>query len=70
MWIKGTIDGYDFQIKRYDEGSELGIDEGRISKLEIWKNGELLAQYDRGWVKKPRDAEAKAVYEEILRQHN
>ena len=25
MWIKGTIDGYSFYIKQYDEGSEYGI---------------------------------------------
>ena len=61
MWIKGTIDGYTFYIKQYDEGSEYGIAGGRISKLEIWKDGQLFVQYDRGWSKKPGGAQVKAV---------
>jgi len=70
MWIKGTIDGYDFHIKQYEEGSDYGILGGRISKLEIWKDGELLTQYDRGWSQAPHDAKTKAVYKQILRQYN
>ena len=70
MWIKGTIDGYTFYIKQYDEGSEYGISGGRISKLEIWKDGQLFVQYDRGWSKKPSGAHVKAVYEQILREYN
>ena len=70
MWIKGTIDGYSFYIKQYDEGSEYGISDGRISKLEIWKDGQLFVQSDRGWSKKPSGAQVKAVYEQILREYN
>ena len=70
MWIKGTIDGYTFYIKQYDEGSEYGISSGRISKLEIWKDGQLFVQYDRGWSKRPSGAQVKAVYEQILREYN
>ena len=70
MWIKGTIEGYTFYIKQYDEGSEYGISSGRISKLEIWKDGQLFVQYDRGWSKKPSGAQVKAVYEQILREYN
>jgi len=70
MWIKGTIDGYSFYIKQYDEGSEYGIAGGRISKLEILKDGQLFVQYDRGWSKKPSGAQVKAVYEQILREYN
>lgn len=39
MWEKGEFEGfgtvYRFWMKRYDNGSEWGIDGGRISKLEI-----------------------------------
>ena len=70
MWVKGTIGGYSFYIKQYDEGSEYGISSGRISKLEIWKDGQLFVQYDRGWSKKPSGAQVKAVYEQILREYN
>lgn len=70
MWIKGTIDGYSFFIKQYDEGSEYGISNGRISKLEIWKDGQLFVQYDRGWSKKPSGAQVKVVFEQILKEYN
>ena len=70
MWIKGTIGGYSFYIKQYDEGSEYGISNGRISKLEIWEDGQLFVQYDRGWSKKPKSAQVKTVYEQILREYN
>lgn len=57
MWSKGTIgvpqkDGSyivcKYWVKHYEEGSEWGIDEGRISKLEIRINGKITANYDRG----------------------
>lgn len=56
MWSKGTIgvpqkDGSyiacKYWVKHYEEGSEWGIDEGRISKLEIRINGKITANYDR-----------------------
>jgi len=70
MWSNGKIDGNEFQVKHFENGSEYGIDEGRISKLEIRKDGKLLVNYDRGWDKKPKDAAVKAVYEIILKRYN
>ncbi len=63
-WTFGTIGGYDFEVKHYDEPSEFGIEledaPGRISKLWIGRrdNHSCLACYDRGWDKLPStDAE-------------
>jgi len=70
MWSNGKIDGYEFLVKHFENGSEYGIDEGRISKLEIRKGGKPLVNYDRDWDKKPKDAEVKAVYEIILKRYN
>jgi hypothetical protein len=42
-----------FWAKVYDEGSEYGIDEGRISKLTVKIDGVTVINYDRGWDIKP-----------------
>jgi len=65
-WIFGTINGFRFQAKVYDEGSVYGINEGRVSKLMIWDEAKhqetkniiaaSILNYDRGWDKKPKKA--------------
>ena len=37
MWTKGESNGMKYEVKHYDQGSEWGIDGGRISKLYIGK---------------------------------
>lgn len=69
MWTKGMVDGYDYCIKHFNEGSIYGIDGGKISKLEIRRDGKIHVNYDRGWDIEPQGAEVKAVFEKILRQH-
>ena len=53
MWRKGTLvikkQLLTYCAKVYDEGSEYGINEGRISKLEVRQDNKLLLNYDRGW---------------------
>ncbi len=70
MWTTGKLDGYDYQIKHYSEGSVFGIDEGKISKLHISKNGRTVVNYDRGWDVEPVDSEARAVCEALLKAYN
>lgn len=70
MWTKGTINGFEYHVKHFDEGSVFGIDGGRISKLWIAKNGKEYACYDRGWDKAPTDPEAKAVLDELIKKYN
>ena len=74
-WIKGEVTTgngtvYTFCAKVFDEGSEYGINEGRISKLEIRLGKEWLVNYDRGWDVRPKDAETKAVYKRLLNEYN
>lgn len=69
MWSEGKIDGYDFCVKHFEEGSIFGIDEGRISKLNIRKDGIDLCDYDRGWDVEPV-AEVMPVYEKLLKKFN
>ena len=71
MWSQGILDGYTYRVKHYENGSEFGIDGGRISKLIIRKTGETkdLCNYDRGWDVEPAD-EVKAVYAKLISMYN
>lgn len=70
MWSNGKIDGYEYSVKHFENGSEFGIDEGRISKIEIRKDGKILVNYDRGWDIEPKDAAVKAVLFKLLERYN
>lgn len=61
-WHEGTIgipqkDGSSkiahYWVKAYTRKSEYGINGGRISKLRIKIDNEVVADYDRGWNTKP-----------------
>ena len=77
MWSEGIIacpttgGKYKYWVKHYDEGSQFGIDGGKVSKLSIRRLGESrdLCNYDRGWDVEPTD-EVKAVYDIILQKYN
>ncbi|QFT63782.1 hypothetical protein [Roseivivax sp. THAF30] len=63
-----TLPEYEFQAKLYDEPSKHGIDGGRISKLDIRKDGELVASYDRGWSQEPETPEEKQALHTIKQE--
>ncbi len=69
-WDTGEINGFKFEVKHYEEGSEFGIEGGRISKLRISKDGTDCAAYERGWDIRPTTGEARAVYAELVRRYN
>jgi hypothetical protein len=57
LWHEGTIGvpkengGYTvvhYWAKVYDEPSRFGIEQGRISKLMLKQNGEIVYNFDRG----------------------
>ena len=64
-WVKGMADNFIFEAKLFDEGSEFGINNGRVSKLSIQDNNNWIVNYDRGWDIKP-NKEYKKQYTEIL----
>ena len=74
MWSKGTIeiDGAEvsYEVKHFEEGSDFGIDGGRISKLECRTNGETILHYERGWNKKPKTKLANEAYEILKKKYN
>ena len=59
-YVQGS-EGYRFEAKVFNAGSELGIDYGRISALTVLKDGHCVADYQRGWVKHPGSDHRGAV---------
>ena len=52
-WQEGTLNGYWYQAKVFEVGSQYGINGGRISKLAIckgdkWDVTKCVYNYDRG----------------------
>jgi len=63
-YVNGHYGDYKFSGKVFDNPSDMGIDDGRISKLTITKDGVEEINYDRGWDMKP-DSENGSAYNEI-----
>lgn len=59
-----------YWVKAYDEGSEYGIEEGKISKMEIRINGQTVCNYDRGWDIEPETEEAIMAYSILMHEYN
>ena len=81
MWSEGTIgipDANDkgkhtichYWVKHYEEGSEFGINGGKISKLQIKINGQTVCNYDRGWDIEPTCKEAELALCILLNYYN
>ncbi len=81
LWKEGTI-GFPkgkhegkvahYWAKVFDEGSQFGINGGRISKLMIKVNGVTTLSYERGWDIEPdeNDEATMIAYSIILEQYN
>ena len=63
---------YDVNVKHFEEPSNFGIDNGRVSKLWIREQRQdtPCVSYDRGWDVRPKTKAAKAVMNEILAMYN
>ena len=74
MWTQGTIKVrkkvYRYWVKHYEEGSEFGIDQGRISKLQIDCEDRVVCSYERGWDVEPDDAYTENVLAILLTRFN
>lgn len=67
MWESGIFNGFKWEAKIYNEGSEYGINNGRVSKLFV-KNGEsYVITYDRGWDIEPETDELKEWLKDFLK---
>lgn len=54
-WVIGKVENVTFEAVVYDEASEFGINDGKVSKLFVKQAGKMVAQYDRRWEIKPKD---------------
>lgn len=70
MWNQGTENGYSYWVKHYDNGSEFGIGGGRISKLQVNRDGQTVVNYERGWDVEPKTAEDKAFFAKLVKAYN
>lgn len=74
MWKEGSLKVYNsifhYWMKVYEEGSQFGIDGGKVSKLMLKRNGEIVANYDRGWDVKPTDPDTQLAVEILLHSEN
>lgn len=66
-WVKGLMEGYDYEVLVFPKGSQYGINKGRISKLNIRnKDKKTVAEYERGWTVKPKDAEGQRILKKVI----
>lgn len=74
MWKEGSLKIHDsifhYWMKVYEEGSEFGIEGGKISKLMLKRDGAIVCNYDRGWDIKPTDSETQLALELLLQSDN
>ena len=69
MWSQGKENGYSHWVKHYDTGSEFGIDGGRISKLQISRDGLTVVSYERGRDVEPKSGEDKAFFDKLVKKY-
>ena len=74
MWKEGSLrlggDIFHYWMKQYEEGSQFGIDGGRISKLMLKRNGEIVYNYDRGLYVAPVDENTAFALKTLLHSEN
>ena len=61
---------FKFWVKHYDEGSCYVIDDGRISKVTLKRNGQTVCNYDRGWDVLRVDADTETALEILKKEYN
>lgn len=74
MWKEGSLKVYDsilhYWLEVHGDDSSYGIDGGKISKLMLKRNGEIVCNYDRGWDMKAIDEETQIALEILLHSEN
>ena len=74
MWTRGTIriNGITVKycVKHFEEGSEFGIEGGRISKLSCRVGDEEILNYERGWDIKPKTELARKALARLIKKFN
>lgn len=74
MWKEGSLyikqQVIHYWIEYFDKPSIDGIEEGRISKLELCREGMVIADYDKRWNLEPADEAAEIAIAILLMEHS
>lgn len=77
MWTQGTIgipssNGgmTSYWVKHYENESQFGIGNGRISKLTLVQDSKVVYNYDRGEDIEPQTSEAEKALAILLKEYN
>ena len=74
MWTEGTIQvgtsTFHYWVKHYENESQFGIDNGRISKLTLVQDSKVVYNYDRGEDVEPQTSEAEKALAILLKEYN
>ena len=74
MWKEGALkvrnSVFKFWVKYFDEGSQYGIENGRISKLMLKRDGVTVCNYDRGCDILPVDDDAETALKILKLEYN
>ena len=74
MWTEGHLmigkNTYYYAVKHYEEGSEYGINSGRISKMGITRHNKIVYNYDRELDVPPADKETEKAVKILLDRFN
>lgn len=79
MWTQGAIGipsgnggmtSVSYWVKHYENESQFGIDNGRISKLTLVQNSKVVYNYDRGEDIAPQTSEAETALAILLKEYN
>lgn len=74
MWTEGSLrigtSVFHYWAKHFDEASQFGIDGGRISKLMLKRNGEIVYNFDRGLDVEPSDGETETALAILMKEYN
>lgn len=79
MWTQGAIGipsgnggmtSVSYWVKHYENESQFGIDNGRISKLTLVQDSKVVYNYDRGEDIAPQTSEAETALAILLKEYN
>lgn len=65
-WVKGFVSGISFTALVCSEPSAYGINNGRVSKLFMSKNGMPVLSYDRQWEKEAEEKYHQSIFQRLL----
>lgn len=75
MWHEGSIKVgssiFHYWVKNFDEPSGIyGLEGGRISKVMLKRNGQIVYNYDRGLDIAPADQETEMALAILMKDYN